>query len=349
MNKPLGVESVSFTKGPLVSIIVPVWNVEEYIERCVRSVLEQTYSNLEFVFVDDGSTDDSVSILLHTINDYPDCKDKVLIFSHGCNKGLPDARNTGVFGCHGDLVYHVDPDDWLEKNAVELMVKRQVETGADIITARAWSHYEDRIEEYQDGGRNLNREDLLWSLLTYMVTPNLWLRLIKRSLYLDYGVKGIEGLTGAEDFQVLTRLVYYSQKHSGIDDFVYHYNRYRTNSVTNGVKLKYQIQAIYSVRVVISFFADKEKYWYDLIAGRDVFNIHERLINSVHNKNRLYYNAFLRLMKDSDSQFWYKVGWDNAFKRWIDSHYYPMMLYQYLRPLFRFPLSVFYRFRNNKQ
>lgn len=328
---------------PLVSVLIPVYNVEEYIERCARSVLGQTYRNLEFVFVDDGSTDESVDILQRVIADYPDRRNKVSVIHHECNKGLPSARNTAVKACHGDLVFHVDSDDWVEKDAVELMVRKQVETGADIITARAYDHYNDRIEEHLDGGINMDRDALLCSLLTYKVAPNLWLRLIKRSLYLDYNIWAVEGRNGAEDFQVFPRLVYYSQIHSSIDSFIYHYNRYNRNSISNRMNLAVQLGGINSIRVIISFFSDKEDYLYDLIAGHDVVAIHQRLV--MFHKNRASYKVLLSMMKESNQQYWYKVGWDESMKKWIESHFFTMIFYQQLRALFRMPLKAYYRFK----
>ena len=83
---------------PLVSVLLPVYQVEEYIERCARSVFEQTYQNLEFVFVDDGSTDSSIDLLKSVINDYHDLKDNIHIIRHLENKGLAAARNTARSG-----------------------------------------------------------------------------------------------------------------------------------------------------------------------------------------------------------------------------------------------------------
>ena len=121
---------------PLVSILIPVYQVEDYIERCARSAFEQTYQNLEFVFVDDGSTDSSIYVLKSVINDYPDLKDHIRIIRHPENRGLAAARNTAIKSCHGDFVMHVDSDDWLEPDAAELLVRRQQETEADIIYTR---------------------------------------------------------------------------------------------------------------------------------------------------------------------------------------------------------------------
>ena len=113
---------------PLVSVLIPVYQVEDFIERCARSVFEQTYQNLECVFVDDGSTDSSIDILNQIINEYPSLKDNVHIIHHQENRGLAAARNTAINSCHGDFVMHVDSDDWLEPDAAELLVRRQQET-----------------------------------------------------------------------------------------------------------------------------------------------------------------------------------------------------------------------------
>ena len=96
----------------LVSILVPVFNVEGYIERCARSLFEQTYSNLEFVFVDDCSPDDSMKILGRIVEDYPIRKDAVRIIRHDHNRGLAASRNTALDNASGFFVCTVDSDDW---------------------------------------------------------------------------------------------------------------------------------------------------------------------------------------------------------------------------------------------
>lgn len=108
--------------GPLVSILIPVYNVEAYIERCARSAFEQSYQNLEFIFVDDATPDASIQVLQRVIADYPDRCDSIKILHHERNRGLAAARNTAIAACHGDFVMHVDSDDWLEPEAAELLI-----------------------------------------------------------------------------------------------------------------------------------------------------------------------------------------------------------------------------------
>ena len=111
---------------PLISILVPIYEVEKYIERCARSLFEQTYPNLEFVFVDDASPDKSIEILQLVINDYPKWDDHVSIIRHDKNYGIAATRNTLVKNSRGEFLLHVDSDDWIEPNTVELLVKKNM-------------------------------------------------------------------------------------------------------------------------------------------------------------------------------------------------------------------------------
>lgn len=109
--------------NPLVSILVPIYGVEKYIKRCAISLFEQTYKNIEFVFVNDCTRDSSISVLKDVVTEYPYLANKVKIINHIHNKGLAAARNTAIKESSGDFVFHVDADDWLEKTAIESCVK----------------------------------------------------------------------------------------------------------------------------------------------------------------------------------------------------------------------------------
>lgn len=105
-----------------VSIIIPIYNVEKYIERCLRSVFAQNYQNLECILVNDSTPDKSFLIAKELIDDYHGCIEFHLI-EHEKNKGLSEARNTGVHSSHGDYMFFLDSDDTLPQNAISLLVK----------------------------------------------------------------------------------------------------------------------------------------------------------------------------------------------------------------------------------
>lgn len=300
------------------------------MERCARSVFEQTYDNLEYVFVDDASDDQSIVILNRVLHDYPKWLDRVHIIRHNQNRGAAAARNTAVTTCQGEFVFHVDADDWVENNAIELLVKKQQETNADIVTGEAIDVDDGKKNKHLSGGWDLDRETLLVRLLTYQVSTVLWRRLIRKRLYTDNNISCDERGSGGDDFQVFPRLVYYADTVSGIEDCIYYYNKSNRHSITNNVNnnVEIQIQGLVSVKVIVAFFSDKEPYLRKIVAGMDVKNIHFRMVNNVLNKNRKGYEVFLKYMKESDRKYWSLVHWDKPLVRCLESNYFTMRLMQ---------------------
>lgn len=117
------------TDGPLVSVVVPVYNVEKYLERCVDSLLKQTYQNLEIILVDDGSTDGSLKIM----EKYAQEDDRIHLVQHEKNRGLFQARITGSEAAHGKYIAFVDSDDYVSLDYYRLLVRQAQNTGADIV------------------------------------------------------------------------------------------------------------------------------------------------------------------------------------------------------------------------
>ena len=164
-----------------ISICVPFYGVEKYIERCARSVLEQTYPNIEYVFVNDCTGDRSLEILFEVINDYPIKKLSVKIISHKCNRGIAAARNTALENCTGDFMMFVDSDDYLEEKAVELLVSKQQETNADIVSGNAFRETKEGKEliiepDYKD------KDEMIIDCIKPTLNHVLWRRLIRLSL-----------------------------------------------------------------------------------------------------------------------------------------------------------------------
>lgn len=115
-------------KKDLITIIVPVYNVEEYLQKCIESILEQSYENLEIILVDDGSTDDSGKICDEYVK-----KDKRIKVFHKKNEGVSSARNLGISKSKGSLICFVDSDDWIEKDLCLKLINAIQENCADIV------------------------------------------------------------------------------------------------------------------------------------------------------------------------------------------------------------------------
>ena len=116
-----------------VSVIVPVYKVETFIERCIRSLMEQTLQDVEFVIVDDCSPDNSISIAQAVIQDYPGRKEQVKLIRHNVNQGLPAARNSGLTVASGEYVFHCDSDDFVEPAMLEQLYRAAKDEKADIV------------------------------------------------------------------------------------------------------------------------------------------------------------------------------------------------------------------------
>ena len=123
--------SASANSNGKVSIIIPVYNVEKYIRECLDSVINQTYRNLEIICVDDCGTDNSVKIA----EEYAQKDKRIKIIHHDRNKGLAITRNTGVKNSNGEYIFFLDSDDYLNLDIIELMVRKQKETGADVVVS----------------------------------------------------------------------------------------------------------------------------------------------------------------------------------------------------------------------
>lgn len=254
-----------------VSILVPVYRVEAYIERCARSLFEQTYANIEYVFVDDCSPDNCIEVLKDVMAQYPERANNVRILRHEKNRGLAVARNTALDNATGEFVCVVDSDDWLELNAIELLVGKQVETDTDIVTGNAHMYYEDGVKDLVEKKYTDKNQMLLQQLKdTWTMDTFIWGRIYRRSLYEDNHIRCMEGANYAEDRYQVVRLSYFATSFATIDAFVYNYEKRNETSITvqqkenMSVYLRNQYQHLQNWIGIRDFFLDKEKAYYQL-------------------------------------------------------------------------------------
>lgn len=162
----------------LLSIVVPVYNVEKYLKKCVESLINQTYKNIEILLIDDGSTDNSLLICKSF-----EKKDKRIKIIHKKNGGLSDARNVGIDNSKGEYIILVDSDDYIELDSCEIMLE-YFKSGADIIAGNAY-----RIEDNKKNNMNhishdkiiSGEEFLLKGFKEKCIPMASWLLIYKRS------------------------------------------------------------------------------------------------------------------------------------------------------------------------
>ena len=164
----------------LISVIIPVYNVEKYLRQCLDSVVRQTYRNLEILIVDDGSTDGSGSIC-----DEHKIDGRVQVY-HTDNRGLSAARNYALDRAHGDYIAFIDSDDWMELNALESVLFTAQTTGADIVAFRFYQEYKDKTEKSADPENEfiVEGEDVLKAMvIDHRLTDDVWNKFYRAELF----------------------------------------------------------------------------------------------------------------------------------------------------------------------
>lgn len=241
----------------VVSIIVPVYGVEEYIEKCARSLFEQTYDDIDYVFVNDCTPDNSLLILKRVMQDYPHRMKQVMIVNHEVNRGLAAARKTGLQYCTGEYVLHVDSDDWIENNTIELLYRKAVAENADVVVYDLKHVYNNSIiEECNEIGET--KEEYISMLLERRTSINLVTKLFRTDICKNEDVLPIEGLNYSEDYATLPRIIYHAHKVVKLDAFLYNYSHLNENSYTNTINRRCLDSLKETLSVLRNFFLTKE-------------------------------------------------------------------------------------------
>ena len=214
--------------SPLITVIIPVYNVKQYLRRCLDSVIEQTYKNLEIIIVNDGSTDTSEKICAAYKS-----KDERIILINKDNGGLSDARNAGLNIASGDYIFFIDSDDYVSCDIVRILCRDAKENNADIAVA-SFQNFNETTPKKLDGcnGKTkvLDTKEALESMLYQKdCTNSAWGKLYKRKLFNN--IRYPKGKT-CEDIPVTYRLFARAKKITMNSSKLYYYYQ-RSSSIIN--------------------------------------------------------------------------------------------------------------------
>lgn len=232
---------------PLISIIIPVYNAEKYLQKCMNSLINQTYRNLEIICINNGSTDKSSNILKEYEN-----KDKRIKVIETVNEGVSIARNKGIELIKGDYTMFVDSDDWIDLDTCEIALNKIKDENADIVMWSYVREFENKslkkhiFDERQiifegESLKNIHRRfiGLTGEELSNVENADalcpVWGKLYKSSLIMDHNIQFIDirKIGTYEDGMFNLHLFNYADKAVYIDQYFYHYRKNNNSSVTS--------------------------------------------------------------------------------------------------------------------
>ena len=248
---------------PKVSVIIPVYGVEKYIERCARSLFEQTLDDIEYIFVDDCSPDKSIAILENIIKEYqPRLKKEhknVRIERLSKNCGLPNVRRYGINLATGDYIAHCDSDDWVDVHMYEEMYNKAIEEDADVVVCDFCST-DCENEQYSKGLISKERENVIVDVLLWRIAGCLWNKLVRRKEYTDHDLNYPTHNMG-EDAALIVQILWNAKRISYLPEPFYYYYMNQTSitkDVSDDNKIRQRfLQATANVEIIEQFLDGK--------------------------------------------------------------------------------------------
>jgi glycosyltransferase involved in cell wall biosynthesis len=265
----------------MVSVIVPVYNVESYLEKCLDSIVNQTFRNIEIILVDDGSTDIS-----HQIMEVYADKDQRVTLIHQSNKGVSAARNTGLFQAKGDYILFVDSDDYIIPETISTLYKRAIDTDAEIIIGKAFrfNHEGSKVHFYHrpkrlEKSNDLQKGEALYAELvrSYSFPPLTGLYFIKRSFVFANQLFFKERIIH-EDELWCTQAILSSNKVLLLN-FNYYCYIMRLGSIMTSSDISFRIKCYYIVAMELEMFTythpllQESKGWVYVMILRQCFSM----------------------------------------------------------------------------
>lgn len=231
-----------------VSIIIAAYNIENYITRCVESVINQTFRNIEIIVVNDGSTDSTLKIL----NNLKESDDRIKVITQE-NKGLIEARKKGLNHSKGKYILFIDGDDWLELECIEKLYNKANDENKDIVLFNFFWSYDDTRKS--GNGFNYRSSDIiinpLKSLFIGNISPCIWTKFIRKKYITDNKISFPSNISFAEDLATVSSLFISKPKIGIVKENLYNYYQ-RKDSITKQVSPK-----ILEVNKAILFIKEK--------------------------------------------------------------------------------------------
>lgn len=280
----------------MISLIVPVYNIEQHLPQCLESIINQTFKDLEILLVDDGSQDCCSEIC----NAYSRKDNRIKVY-HTKNCGLSAARNYGITKATGEYLGFVDGDDWIEPDMFETLLKNIQEQEADVSICGFYSEYPKKT--IADNVVNKvfdNKHDLLKALISGKLGHGVWNKLYRKKVFKDYRFPEKRVF---EDIATLYKVFAVMKKAVCISKPLYHY-RIRKNSITQTYSWKYLIDYWLAIKERNDFFSQENEYLsdkelVDLLQYRSAMAIARtwRWVYGCTKRDKIFYQSYIDEMR----------------------------------------------------
>lgn len=278
-----------------VSIIIAAYNIEKYISRCLDSLVNQTFKNIEIIVVDDGSTDKTLEV----INKYA-CKDDRIIVHSQENKGSIEARKSGFNISNGEYILFVDGDDWVEENTIEILYSNvnNQQNNVDVVLfnfIEVSNNKKEFLESYK--WNRVVSDDLLKYLFINEIYPCIWSKFIRKGFIIHNNIEFPNNISYAEDLAFISSIFIKKPTYKLCRDNLYNYYQ-RDNSITktiNAKALEINLALQFIKRKLIdSNLLDKYKYEYECMVFIRLFLCKILDINYVVKSKEIHKEIFLQ-------------------------------------------------------
>ena len=238
--------------GLSVSVIVPVYNVEQYLPECIDSILMQTFTDFECILVDDCSTDNSPVIC----DEYAQKDNRIKVIHNIENIGVSLSRRKGLTVSQGNYIQYIDSDDWLEREMFEILYQKAVSENFDMVVCDCFREEGNTQKIYKQNFTSFDKIAIIKNILSYRINTYLFNKLVKKELYL---CAEFPEYNHSEDYVITIQNIYNSGKIGYVDIPLYHY-RYNPKSLSNNIekKINGRIEENKNWHKVVDFL--KEKY-----------------------------------------------------------------------------------------
>lgn len=309
-----------------ISVIVPVYNVEKYLKRCLNSILSQNLKEIEVIIINDCSIDSSLKI----IQEYMKKDKRIILINKEKNEGISSARNSGLKIAKGKYILQIDSDDWIEQDYFKDMYNIASKNNADIVISDFFHDYNGKkivykIDQYGKREEELTKRKIFENLGKGKSAYSVWNKLVKREIYENNKIKFIDGTSAGDDLVVTPILFYNSNKIIKLNKAYLHYMQ-NPNSITKKPKYSELIDVYNSLNELEKFFKNKGYDYflkdlrftfitayifkvkpkfkvklYNKILEEFLLLLEERKNIDLDRKNVKYYNLFRKLFQPKSS------------------------------------------------